>query len=172
MRGPVYRLESVTDRNGNKTLVGYVNGDLTSVTDTYGRSFQLGYNSSHHLISVTTPAGDTTKITYNSSGCLISAITDPTGHSRSYTYNYLFQMISKVDRDGRKFTLLYKYNLPSPNSTAAGAHCTHSPTLRTGPRIDTTGRKLHAGFHPVHDLEYRWTWQCLEICLMTATRTR
>lgn len=120
VRGPVYRLESTTDRNGNKTLLGYVNGDLTSVTDTYGRSFQLGYNSSHHLISVTTPAGDSTKITYNSSGYLLSAITDPTGHSRSYTYNALFQMTSKSDRDGRRFTLLYKYNLPYSELDSSG----------------------------------------------------
>ena len=118
--GPVLRLTSITHRNGNRTLVGYVNGDLTSITDTYGRSFQLGYNSNHHLISVTTPAGDVTRLTYNSFGSLLSAITDPTQHSRTYAYNYLFQMTSKVDRDGRRFSLTYQHNLPYSELDGAG----------------------------------------------------
>jgi YD repeat-containing protein len=120
VRGPVFRVTSITDRNGNTTLVGYTNGDLTSITDTYGRSFTLGYNGSHHLISVTTPAGDTTTLAYNSTGVLLASIQDPTGHMKRYSYNYLYQMTSKVDRDGRQFTLLYRYNLPYSELDGAG----------------------------------------------------
>jgi RHS repeat-associated protein len=112
VHGPVLRLTSITDRNNNVTTLAYTSGDLTSITDTYGRSFQLTYNASHHLVKIADPAGQVTTITYNSSGCLITAITDPTGHSRSYTYNALYQMTSMVDRDGRKFTFQYRNNLP------------------------------------------------------------
>ena len=112
VHGPVLRLISITDRNNNVTTLTYTSGDLTSITDIYNRSFQLAYNNNHHLVKITDPAGQSTTITYNPSGCLITAITDPTSHSRSYTYNALYQVTSMVDRDGRKFTLQYKNNLP------------------------------------------------------------
>ena len=112
VHGPVLRLTSITDRNNNVTTLAYTSGDLTSITDTYGRSFQLAYNANHHLVSITDPANHITTITYNASGCLITTITDPTGHSRIYTYNALYQMTSMVDRDGRRFTFQYKNSLP------------------------------------------------------------
>ncbi len=112
VRGPVLRLTTMTDRNNNVTTLAYTSGNLTSITDTYGRSFHLAYNASHHLVSITDPAGQVTTITYNSSGCLITAITDATGHSRTYSYSALFQMTSMVDRDGRTFVLQYRNNLP------------------------------------------------------------
>jgi RHS repeat-associated protein len=39
---------------------------------------------------------------------------------RRYTYNYLYQITSKIDRDGRQFTLLYRYNLPYSELDGAG----------------------------------------------------
>ena len=113
VRGPVLRLITITDRNNNVTALTYsASGDLTMVTDTYGRSFQLAYNSNHHLVSIQDPSGQVTTITYNSSGCLITTITDAMLHSRSYTYNALYQMTSMVDRDGRKFIIQYKNGEP------------------------------------------------------------
>ena len=112
VHGPVLRLTSITDRNNNVTTLAYTAGNLTSITDTYGRSFQLTYNASHHLVSITDPAGQSTTITYNSSGCLITAITDATGHSRTYAYSALYQIIAMTDRDGRRFTFQYRNNLP------------------------------------------------------------
>ncbi len=54
--GPVMRLMSITDRNNNVTSLAYdANGDMTTVTDTYGRTFTFGYNSNHHVSSATDP---------------------------------------------------------------------------------------------------------------------
>ena len=39
--GPVLRLTSITDRNNNVTTLTYTSGNLTLITDTYGRSIQL-----------------------------------------------------------------------------------------------------------------------------------
>jgi YD repeat-containing protein len=51
VRGPVFRVTSITDRNGNTTLLSYTNGNLTSITDTYGRTFALGYNGNHRSLT-------------------------------------------------------------------------------------------------------------------------
>ena len=66
--GAVYRLTSIVDRNNNVTILTYVNGNLTSVTDTYGRSLTLGYNSQNKLISITDPLLRTTTLEYDSTG--------------------------------------------------------------------------------------------------------
>src|SRR6516164_11668947 len=66
--GPVYRLKTITDRNGNATTVSYdSDGNLTQITDTYGRSLTLTYNTHHELTVITDPLGRTTTLTYDSS---------------------------------------------------------------------------------------------------------
>jgi len=110
--GPVYRLQSTTDRNGNATTFTYTGGELTAVTDTYGRALHYTYNASGHLTQVTDPMGRTTTFTYDSTGRQLSDIIDPTGRTNVYTYNSLHQMTSKVDGDGRKFTYQYQNNQP------------------------------------------------------------
>ncbi len=111
--GPVLRLTSITDRNNNVTTLTYSSGNLTLITDTYGRSIQLGYNGNHHLTSVIDPMGEATTFSYNGAGNLLIGITDPAGKTTTYTYNALNQITSKTDRDGRVFTILYNHNLPS-----------------------------------------------------------
>ena len=112
VNGPVLRLTSITDRNNNVTTLTYTSGDLTLITDTYGRSFTLGYNSNHHLTTVIDPLGNATTFTYNAAGNLLLSITDPNNKTTTYTYNTLRQITSKTDRDGRLFTFLYQHNLP------------------------------------------------------------
>ena len=118
--GPVLRLTSITDRNNNVTTLTYTAGDLTSVTDTYGRSLTLAYNSNHHLTSVTDPLGNKTSFSYNAAGCLLTTITDPLLKTTKFTYNALFQMTSKTDRDGRLFTMQYRNGLPYAELDGAG----------------------------------------------------
>jgi YD repeat-containing protein len=110
--GPVYRLQTVTDRDGNVTTITYSGGNLVKVTDTYGRAIQFTYNSSSHLTKVTDPLGRPTTFTYDSTGHRLSSITDPTGKTVQYTYDTLNQFASKVDGDGRTFTYQYQGNLP------------------------------------------------------------
>ncbi len=110
--GPVLRLTSITDRNNNVTTLTYSSGNLTLITDTYGRSIQLSYNSNNHLATVIDPLGAATTFTYNTAGNQLLSITDPNNKTTTYTYNNLNQITSKTDRDGRQFTILYQHNLP------------------------------------------------------------
>ena len=119
--GPVYRLDTMTDRIGNVTTMGYSGGNLTSSTDTYGRTITYSYNTQHHLAGVTDPLGRTTTFTYDATNRQLTAITDPNGKTTTYTYNTLYQITSKTDGDGRTFTYGYQHNLPATDRDATGA---------------------------------------------------
>ncbi len=110
--GPVFRLQSITDRNNNTTTLTYAGGNLVRITDTYGRFLLLAYNASGQLTQVTDPLGRMTTFTYDSTGRRLAKVTDPSGKTTLYTYNTLNQMLSKADRDGRRFTFQYRNNLP------------------------------------------------------------
>ena len=125
--GPVFRLTSIVDRNGNTTTLTYTSGNLTSVTDTYGRSITLGYNSQRKLTSVTDPAGRVTTMQYDTTGHKLTTITDPVGQSIQYSYNVLYQLTSKTDKAGRVFTYSYASTLPvSVNDGGGGSMATLS----------------------------------------------
>jgi len=119
--GPVYRVQTITDRNGNVTTMTYSGGNLTAVTDTYGRTLQYTYNGTGHLTKETDPLGRVTTFTYDSTGRQLADITDPNGKTTQYTYNSLHQMTSKVDGDGRKFTYQYQNNLPVGTQDASSS---------------------------------------------------
>ena len=118
--GPVLRLTTITDRNNDITTLTYTGGNLTSITDTYNRSLTLAYDSKNHVASVTDPNNHVTKFTYNSLGYLLTSIADPNGFTTTYIYNYLYQITSKVDRDGRTFTLRYQNGLPYSETDGNG----------------------------------------------------
>ena len=119
--GPVYRLTKIVDRNGNTTTLTYVAGNLTSVTNTYGRSLTFTYNGFKKVASVTDPAGRVTTFGYDSTGRKLTQITDPNGRTIQYTYNTLYQLTSKVDKDGRVFTYTYQSNEPAAVRDSSGA---------------------------------------------------
>jgi YD repeat-containing protein len=63
------RLESVTDRNGNATTLGYnEKGQLATVTDPSGRKITLAYNGEGLVESATDPMGHVVKYAYESGG--------------------------------------------------------------------------------------------------------
>ncbi len=110
--GPVWRLVKIADRNNNTTTMTYPSGDLTTVTDTYGRVTQFTYNAQHRLVSSTDPAGRVTTFTYDSTGKKLTTITDPNGKSIQYTYDINYRLTGKTDKDGRTFTYTYQNNVP------------------------------------------------------------
>jgi YD repeat-containing protein len=105
--GPVWRLTSIVDRNGNTTTLTYTGGNLTAVTDTYGRTLTFAYNSLGHMTSVTDPDGRITKFQYDVTGQMLTTVTDPLGNTIHYTYNSLYQITSKTDKAGRTFNYVY-----------------------------------------------------------------
>jgi RHS repeat-associated protein len=119
--GPVFRLDTITDRDGNVTTMGYTSGNLTSTTDTYGRTVTFGYDGRSHMTSVTDPLGRTTTFGYDSTERQLTSIQDPTGKTTAYTYNSLYQITKKTDGDGRVFTYGYQYNLPASGRDSSGS---------------------------------------------------
>lgn len=134
--GPVWPLTKIVDRNGNTTTLTYAGGNLTSVTDTYGRSVTFGYNAQNKIISVTDPLGRITTFQYDSTGHLLTRITDPDSKTIQYSYNTHFQIISKTDKAGRVFNYSYVNNLPVGvyDNTGAG------PTTLSNPNNWATNR--------------------------------
>ena len=110
--GPVYRLTSIVDRNGNTTTLTYSGGNLTKVTDTYGRTLTFTYNAQNKLVSVTDPLGRITSVQYDSTAHKLMQITDPLGKSVQYTYNTFYQPTNKTDKAGRTFTYSYTSGFP------------------------------------------------------------
>jgi RHS repeat-associated protein len=117
--GPVYRLDTITDRIGNVTKMTYTSGgDLASTSDTYGRTITYSYNGNHHLTAVTDPLGRTTTFAYDSTGRQLLSLTDPNGRTTQYTYNTLYQITKKTDGDGRTFSYSYANLLPAADRDA------------------------------------------------------
>lgn len=110
--GPVWRLISIVDRNGNATTLTYAAGNLVSVTDTYGRSLTFAYNAQGHVTSVIDSAGRFTKFQYDISGHSLTTVTDPLGNSEHYSYDTSYQLIGKIDKAGRLFNYAYTSGLP------------------------------------------------------------
>ena len=120
--GPVYRLTSIVDRNNNTTTLTYSNGNLASITDTFGRSLTLGYNGQNKLISITDPLLRTTTLQYDSTGRQLLQITDPQNKFIQYNYNFLYQLTGKLDKDGRVFSYLYVNQEPVAIQDGTGAN--------------------------------------------------
>lgn len=118
--GPVYQLLKITDRNGNMTTLSYANGMLSTITDTYGRSLALAYTGQNKLKTVTDPLGRTTTLTYDATGRQLTKITDPDGKSVQYTYNFMYQITRKVDKDGNIFNYVYQSGKPVTIQDGAG----------------------------------------------------
>ncbi len=116
--GPVYRLTSIVDRNGNTTTLTYSGGNLTKISDTYGRIVTLAYNAQNKLTSVTDPLARVTTLQYDSTGHKLIQLadptvgTDPTHKPIQYTYNLFYQLTGKTDQAGRTFSYGYTSGFP------------------------------------------------------------
>ena len=122
--GPIYRLTTIVDRNGNTTTLTYVAGNLTTVTEPYGRTLVFTYTALNKVASVTDPGGRITRFQYDSTNRTLLGITDPAGKTIQYSYNAGYQLVNKIDRDGRRFSYAYQSHEPtavldSSNATRA-----------------------------------------------------
>ena len=111
--GPVYRLTSIVDRNGDSNILTYTSGNLASVSDTYGRKLTFTYNPSNKLTGVTDPLGRTTTYTYDPTGRQLTKSIDPEGKTNQYSYNFMYQITQQMDRDGRMTRNLYAGQKPT-----------------------------------------------------------
>ncbi len=78
------RLTTVTYRDGYKQFLTYSGNLLQSVSDSFGRTLSMAYNTQNQLLTVTTPDG-LVQYGYDSAGRL-STVTYPDSSIRTYQY--------------------------------------------------------------------------------------
>jgi YD repeat-containing protein len=103
---PTGNLLSIEDQRGRYVVMAYSSGTagyaldanwkptstllpvnlLVQVTDSFGRSLSLGYNTGSQLVQLTDPSGLNYRYTYDNSGNLASVIY-PDGKTRQYLYS-------------------------------------------------------------------------------------
>ena len=81
------KLESVTDRNGNKTTLAYTEaGKLKTITDPVSRKITLTYNEAGLVESAKDPMGHTVKYTYE--GQNLASVTEPGEAEPRWQFEY------------------------------------------------------------------------------------
>ena len=131
--GSTGRLQSVSDRNGNQTTMGYNKaGQLETITDPAGRKITLAYNGEGLVESAKDPMGHTAKYTYE--GGNLASVTLPGEAKARWQYHYdgSHEMTSMID--GRSGETVNEYN---------GSHQVTSQT-------DPAGRKLKFEYEAFH----------------------
>ena len=96
------KLSSIADRNANTFQLAYSGANLTTITDTAGRSITLVYDPSQRLITLTDPASRALGYGYDATGNLTS-FTDARGKLFTYTYDGVSRMLTGVDPEGNTF---------------------------------------------------------------------
>jgi RHS repeat-associated protein len=101
------RLESVTDRNGNETTLGYETGRLKTITDPASRQITLTYNGEGLVESAEDPMGHVVHYAYE--GGDLSSVTMPGEESPRWQFKYdgSHRMTSMTDGRGGKTTNEY-----------------------------------------------------------------
>ena len=79
------KLLSIRTRSGQATTMGWTGGQLTSVTDPFGRSLSLSYGTNGRIQTLTPPDSQTVGYVYDNAGRLIFA-TYPGSTAREYHY--------------------------------------------------------------------------------------
>jgi RHS repeat-associated protein len=106
--GPLNKLISVTDRNGNVSRYQYDSvGRFTKFTDPVGLETTLTY--SQGSVEITDPAARTTRLSLDANGNLIR-ITDPDGASRQWRYDSQHRMTGETDQLGNIETSNYGFH--------------------------------------------------------------
>jgi RHS repeat-associated protein len=171
-----------TDPNGHVTTKAYdANGNLLSRTDPLGRKTIYTYNSLNEPVTVTDPLGITTTNTYDSHGNLLStstpigsstasttysygdsahpgdvtAMTDPNGHTWTYTYDGQGDRASGTDPAGDKTS--YTYNTIGERLTMVSPRgftstYTYTPFGDLATVTDPLGNKTTSSYDPNRNL--------------------
>jgi RHS repeat-associated protein len=95
------RLMTLSDRNGNTTLLGYTGTLLTSVAAPDGRLLVFDYDAEDRISAATDPLGRTTSYAYDANGDLVS-VTDPLGGLTTFAYDAEHRITSITDPRGNK----------------------------------------------------------------------
>jgi len=100
-------LVSISDPLGNRTLQ-FVDsaGRVSALTDPAGRQTQYQFDNLNHITQVTDPEGNQTSFTYDPSGNLLT-LTDELQHTTVYTYDSMDRVATRTDPLQRSDTYAY-----------------------------------------------------------------
>jgi RHS repeat-associated protein len=102
------RLESVVDRNGNKTTLSYDEaGRLKAITDPDGRQIKLTYNVGGQVESAEDPMGHVVKYAYEGGNLAIVTMPGEASPRWSFKYDTSHRMTTIVDGRGGETTNEY-----------------------------------------------------------------
>ncbi|MEZ5082286.1 MAG: DUF6531 domain-containing protein [Bacteroidales bacterium] len=106
------KLTKIEDRNSNELLLTYTNGQVTLITDPYGRQLLFDYDQNGHLIKITDPNHiPQREITYEYDpvGNMIK-VTNPAGNFITYGYGLWRNLTHITDARGNMYTVSYNSN--------------------------------------------------------------
>ena len=95
-QGRINQLDYIQDRDSNRTMLTYTNGNMTSATDAFGNTISFQYDSYNHITQFTDAVGRITTFTYDTVPETVNGITT--------TYEFL---LTKTDATG---TTNYTWN--------------------------------------------------------------
>lgn len=102
------RLESIEDRNGNKTVLSYNEaGQLVTITDPAGRTIKLAYNAEGHVESATDPMGHVVKYAYEGGNLVSVTLPGETNPNWRYKYDASHRMTVMINALGGETTNTY-----------------------------------------------------------------
>lgn len=94
------KLETITDPNGNVTVLAYADGKLSRVDNPFGASLSVVREESGRIASVTDNTGKCVRYAYGTDGCL-EGVTDVAGNLWTYAYDSATRMMTgKWNPDG------------------------------------------------------------------------
>lgn len=94
-----YKLDNISDRNGNATRFTYSGNIITRITAADGRSINLSYGGNGFISSATDPKGRSWNYGYDTEGRLTS-VREPFGRTTIYAYAANNQMTEIRDPNG------------------------------------------------------------------------
>ncbi|MDP9387296.1 MAG: DNRLRE domain-containing protein, partial [Actinomycetota bacterium] len=120
-----HEVTSLTDTQGRSLSFGWTSGLLTSITDWTGRTWSYGYDGSD-LVTYTDPDGKVTNYRYDAGGRLNEIyVTSSAGETKArmvYNANGSLQKLSRFkDSSGGTFDWTYAY---SSTAQSGGTRCT------------------------------------------------
>lgn len=103
------RLISIKDLNNNTITYNYTQNQLTSITDTVGRTINIAYDASGHIISIKDPRTNPIVYNYDANGNLV-CVTDPMQYKTVFSYDDNHNLTKVVSPEGIPETLNYDAN--------------------------------------------------------------
>jgi RHS repeat-associated protein len=131
--------QSDASRNGETNTYGYTNNELSTITDSEGRTYTVSQNTAGQTSKIVDNAGGRS-VSYGYTGGLLTTVSDPAGATTTYGYNAANELSTITTPAGREVTLTYDAfrrvtGVEQVTNTSNGAGYTtaftYSPALTT-----------------------------------------